>query len=376
MNKIRLATVFSGIGAIEFALKRLNIKHEIVFACDNGEREVCYDYETEFNKIRSLASANQKCEYVEKLYAILTRKTNFVQKSYLANYECPKNRYFQDIRLLDGTDFKGKVDLFVGGSPCQSFSSVGHQGGLEDARGTLFYEYARLIQEIQPKVFIYENVRNLYNHDEGKTWIIIKSIFDSLGYDIHFSVLNAADYGVPQNRRRVFVVGFKKKRKFEMPPIVRLEFEMKDFLETNCSYPHFTFDSRGELCVPEIKASVSPEYYLTPLLYKYVMKGGTKTFYQKPEINKPIARTLLKTMGNRHRAGIDNYVSDDMSESFGKVRMLTQREVHRLMGFTDDYKIVVSKSQAYKQAGNSIVVDVLMKLIKQIEKCGGFDNDD
>ena len=128
--------------------------------------------------------------------------------------------------------------------------------------------------------------------------------------------------------------------------------------------------------MPEIKASVSPEYYLTPLLYKYVMKGGTKTFYQKPEINKPIARTLLKTMGNRHRAGIDNYVSDDMSESFGKVRMLTQREVHRLMGFTDDYKIVVSKSQAYKQAGNSIVVDVLMKLIKQIEKCGGFDNDD
>ena len=81
-------------------------------------------------------------------------------------------------------------------------------------------------------------------------------------------------------------------------------------------------------------------------------------------------------MGNRHRAGIDNYVSDDMSESFGKVRMLTQREVHRLMGFTDDYKIVVSKSQAYKQARNSIVVDVLMKLIKQIEKCGGFDNDD
>ena len=242
MNKIRLATVFSGIGAIEFALKRLNIKHEIVFACDNGEREVCYDYETEFNKIRSLASANQKCEYVEKLYAILTRKTNFVQKSYLANYECPKNRYFQDIRLLDGTDFKGKVDLFVGGSPCQSFSSVGHQGGLEDARGTLFYEYARLIQEIQPKVFIYENVRNLYNHDEGKTWIIIKSIFDSLGYDIHFSVLNAADYGVPQNRRRVFVVGFKKKRKFEMPPIVRLEFEMKDFLETNCSYPHSTVE--------------------------------------------------------------------------------------------------------------------------------------
>lgn len=375
MNRIRLATVFSGIGAIEFALRRLGVDSEIVFACDNGERDVNYDYQEEINKVRSLDSPDSKCKYVEELYSRLTRKTNFVQESYLANYKCPKNRYFQDIRLLDGNDFNGQVDLFVGGSPCQSFSSVGHQGGLEDARGTLFYEYARLIKEIQPKVFIYENVRNLYNHDGGKTWEIIKSIFDSLKYDIHFSVLNAADYGIPQNRRRVFVVGFKRKCEFEMPSKTDLRFEMKDFLETNCSYPHLTFDSKGDLCVPKAKSKVSPEYYLTPLLYKYVMKGGTKTFYQKPEINKRVARTLLKTMGNRHRAGIDNYVSDDLSIDFGKVRMLTQREAHRLMGFTDDYKIVVSKSQAYKQAGNSIVVDVLMQILKQIEKCGGFAYD-
>ena len=96
------------------------------------------------------------------------------------------------------------------------------------------------------------------------------------------------------------------------------------------------------------------------------MKSGTKTFCQKPEIDLKVARTLLKTMGNHHRAGVDNYVSIDGKNRQGSVRMLTEREAHRLMGFTDDYNIVVSVAQAYKQAGNSIVVDVLMEIVKQI----------
>ena len=108
------------------------------------------------------------------------------------------------------------------------------------------------------------------------------------------------------------------------------------------------------------------------LLYQYVMKAGTKSFNQKPVINMPVARTVLKTMGNRHRAGVDNYVSKKNSQKFGDVRMLTEREAHRLMGFTDDYEIIVSRSQAYKQAGNSIVVDVLMDLIRNIIKTGVF----
>jgi len=374
MKKIRLATVFSGIGAVEFALKRLGLDYSIVFACDNGERDVEYNHQKEFKKIASMKTIDDKQKYVDELYSSITRRTNFVQISYLENYECPKNRYFQDIKLLDGRDFKGKVDLLVGGSPCQSFSSVGFKGGLEDARGTLFYEYARLIKEIQPSVFIYENVRNLYNHDGGKTWPIIKSSFAELGYDIHYSILNAADFNIPQNRRRHFVVGFKNKTKFSMPTPIKLKYDMHQFLETNCSYPNFKYDSLGKLRV-SYRPGLIPDYYtLTPLLYAYVMKSGTKTFYQKPEINKTIARTILKTMGNRHRAGIDNYVSSDYSVKLGKVRMLTEREAHRLMGFTDDYKIVVSRSQAYKQAGNSIVVDVLMALIKQIIKAGGFEN--
>ena len=93
------------------------------------------------------------------------------------------------------------------------------------------------------------------------------------------------------------------------------------------------------------------------------MKGGTKTFYQNPQIDLKIARTILKTMGNRHRAGIDNYITVN-----SKVRMLTEEEAHRLMGFTDEYNIIVSRHQAYKQAGNSIVVDVLIAILNDLKK--------
>lgn len=374
MRKIKLATVFSGIGAIEFAFRRLNIEHEIVFACDNGERDVEYNIEEERSKVFNLKSIDDKKTYVDNLYKRLTNKKNYVQESYMANYpHLNKDRFFQDIILLDGKDFKNKVDLFVGGSPCQSFSSVGFQGGLEDARGTLFYEYARLVKEIQPKVFIYENVRNLLKHDKGKTWEVIKSIFDSLGYSYKFAVLNSADYGIPQTRRRLFVVGFKNNIDFEMPPqIKKLNFVMKDFCINNCEEGGMTFDENGDITLERKSGIVDEKYTLSPLLYNYVMKTGTKTWTQKVEINLDIARTLLKTMGNRHRAGVDNYVSFDGTQDLGSVRMLTEREAHRLMGFTDDYMIVVSRAQAYKQAGNSIVVDVLMEVLRSIINTGVF----
>jgi DNA (cytosine-5)-methyltransferase 1 len=375
--KIKLATVFSGIGAIEFALKRLNIEHDIVFACDNGEREVSYDLEKEREAVRKLNSIDEKRKYVDNLYLSLTSSKNYVEQSYLANYpHCSKNRYFQDVVLLDGRDFHNQVDLFVGGSPCQSFSSVGFQAGLEDTRGTLFYEFARLVKEINPKVFIYENVRNLLNHDKGNTWRVIKQVFDELGYDYKFDVLNAADYGIPQTRRRLFVVGFRKdlNLNFNFPPATKkLKYVMKDFTENKCHIGGMSYDKSGNIVFDNIPGKPDEKYILSPKLYDYVMKTGTKTFVQRVEINKDIARTLLKTMGNRHRAGVDNYVSFDGTENLGSVRMLTEREAHRLMGFTDDYKIIVSRAQAYKQAGNSIVVDVLMEILKDIVKTGVFD---
>lgn len=366
-RKLKVATVFSGIGSIEFALKRLGIDYEVCFACDNGEVEVEYDKDYHFKKIKELDTPTEKKEYVEDLYRDLTSRKNFVKQSYYANYEdnLIDDMFFNDIRLLDGSDFHDEVDLFVGGSPCQSFSTVGFQSGLEDARGTLFYEFARLIEEIQPKVFIYENVRGIVNHDKKNTWKIIEGVFKSLGYNVDHKILNSKNFGIPQNRNRLFLVGTKSKE-ISLNNLVskELKFTAQDFLINNNDLGSMKSSITGEITLDNITGKIDKKYILTPKLYAYVMKGGTKSFYQKPEIDLPIARTVLKTMGNRHRAGIDNYYT----HTNGKVRMLSEREAHRLMGFTDDYKIVVSRAQGYKQAGNSIVVDVFMAIMNLLIK--------
>nr|MCR5625363.1 DNA (cytosine-5-)-methyltransferase [Lachnospiraceae bacterium] len=368
----KLATVFSGIGAVEQALKRMEIDYQTLFACDNGERIIDIDYDSEMNEVRSLKTVEEKREYVNKLYNEKTRKTNFVKQSYLANYDIVDDNYFEDVKLLDGTDFEGKVDLFVGGSPCQSFSVIGSKGGFNDTRGTLFYEYARLVKEIKPKVFIYENVYGLTRHDKGKTWNIMQQVFSELGYYYTYKIMDSRDYGIPQGRRRILVVGFKDKNSYErfvFPKPVELVYTMQDFLEENTAIGSLQNVDGKLVKINECKGEPEERYYLSEKLLKYCLSPGTKNFmHEDAKIDLPIARALLSTMGNSHRSSVNNYVTTN-----GRVRALTMREAHRLMGFPDSYKIVVSKAQAYKQAGNSIVVDVLIYLIKEIIKAEGWN---
>ena len=380
--KLKLATLFSGIGAIEQALIRNNNPYEIVFACDNGDIEIEYNKEEEMKKIRNMSSKVEKKKYVDDLYNSRTKKQNYVKQSYLANYgdKINEDDFHLDVCLLDGTDYRDKVDLLVGGSPCQSFSTVGFQGGLEDARGTLFYEYARIIKEVNPKVFIYENVRGLTTHDKGNTWKVISGIFKSLNYRItEPQVLNAADYGIPQNRRRVFVVGIRNDlnidKEFSYPNPIELGFKLPDILESRCEYGNYTYDKDGKIKIIESTFDpnrIDDKYVLSDLVRKYVLTPGTKTFKTSIKYDLDIARTVLSTMGNRHRAGVDNYMTDKGGED--KLRMLTEREALRLMGYSDDFKIVVSRAQMYKQAGNSIVVDVMLAVLREIIKTGVFKN--
>lgn len=364
--KLKLATAFSGIGAIEQALKRLNIDHKIIFACDNGDVCIDVDIEKELSVIRNLKDAKEKREYVKKLYSELSRKTNFVEQSYKANYDVVDDNFFYDVKLLDGTDFNGKVDMFVGGSPCQSFSIAGARGGFEDTRGTLFYEYVRLVKEIQPKIFIYENVYGVLTHDKGMTWSTMQNVFSDLGYHFKWQILDARNYGIPQGRRRLFVVGFKDEnqfKKFEFPKPIKLKFTMQDFLLDNCSEGNMNYDKSGNIVLTPGGQKV--EKFLSQKLVDYVMSPGTKNFMHPNDtrIDLPIARAILSTQGNTHRASVNNYVTTD-----GHIRALEPRESLRLMGFPDTFKIVVSRAQSYKQSGNSIVVDVLMAIVRQIEK--------
>ena len=406
---MKLATVFSGIGAIEQALHRMGIDYEMVFACDNGDVELNLlegkdldDY-TRLKKLRSKKQLKNQADiehleelgrkenqiaediriqiqsmdnkkdkklFVDNLYKTRSRQTNFVKTAYLANYGHLLNLddFHLDIRFLDATDYEDAgIDLLVGGSPCQAFSAV---GGLSDTRGTLFYEFARIIKETQPRVFIYENVRGLTTHDNGHTWEVMKSVFENdLNYRItEPQILNASDYGIPQSRRRIFVVGIREDiecGEFVYPQPIPLKYTMQDFLEENCAYGHFNYNpTNGELIVEKVTGKPDEKFTLTPAVQKYVLAGGTSNYRTSTETDLPIARTLMKMMTQHHRAGVDNYVT--VTKKPLVLRQLSDREALRLMGFPDDFKIAVSSMQTLRQAGNSIVVDVLMAIVKGI----------
>ena len=370
-QKIRIATLFSGIGAIEHSIERLGLDHEIVFAGDIDP---------------------------------------FVKKSYFANHKINESNWHEDVTKFSAKKYKYKVDLLVGGSPCQSFSMVGKRAGLKDTRGTLFYDFARIIDECRPKVFIFENVKGLLSHDDGKTWRVIQEVFNSLGYKIFSQTMNSKNYGIPQHRERIFVVGFRKKnQEFTFPAPIKLETTMQDFLEdftdskyflggkgikfvtssknrlkrytqidgeiALCQKANQQFNWHGDFVFEGIDNpmafdefvfninEVEEKYFLSKKVKHYVLAGGTKNFKTSNKTDLPVARPLLQTMHKMHRAGVDNYVTYEQ----GKIRKLTPKECLRLMGFRDTFKIAVSDTQMYRQAGNSIVVDVLIALLKQMD---------
>lgn len=347
---IRLGTCFSGIGAIEYAFKRLGLNCKIQFAGD--------------------IDANCK-------------------KTYFANYDISEEQWHTDIYSFSAKKFRNKIDLLVGGAPCQAFSTVGAKRGFEDTRGTLFREFARVIKECRPKVFIFENVQGLFKHDSGRTWEVIKNTFeDYCGYDVHFQLLNSRDYGIPQVRERLYCIGFRRKTNFKYPAPIELKYKMYDFLE-DCTDSEYYVQSENTKAITPVSSrkvriakglfherfnefvfpitDVDDKYYLSPSVAKYVLAGGTKNFKTSTETDRPVARTLLQSMHKMHRAGVDNYVTYRKDKGVNGIRKLTPRECFRLMGFKDDFKIVVPNTAAYMEAGNSIVVDVLIAILKQMD---------
>lgn len=352
---LRVATVFSGIGAFEQALKRMNIDHEIVFACDNGERYLDKEY-NELIEDYKKSDYTDINKYIEKVYND-TGKENSVKKSYLNNYKIKNNTWYEDIRFLDGNIYKD-IDIFVGGSPCQSFSTYGYRKGLDDTRGTLFYDYARLIKEIKPKVFIFENVTGLLNHDKGKTWEIIKSTFMELEYDIKMEILDARDYNLPQLRRRVFVVGIKKElniKDFQFPKKIPLARTSTMFLDKY----------------------VDNAYYLGEKGFKFVTdvkRNGRRARINQDIIGCQTANQQFNWVGDfrlekaepRHLEDPKIY-KEKIGNEFYVARKMTPNELLRLMGF-ESFNIVVPDKVIWRQTGNSIAVDVLIELLKEIFK--------
>lgn len=275
------------------------------------------------------------------------------QKTYYANFgEIP----YGDITKINAKDIPNH-DILVAGFPCQPFSiagvskknSMGRATGFADkTQGTLFFDVCRIIAEKRPKAFMLENVKNLKSHDKGNTWKVIKSSLEELNYSVYSGVFDGQDF-VPQHRERVLIVGFDKERYGEVP---------------------FEFDYNTPDKKPVLKDILFDEYdtkyILTPHLWEYLQNyaakhkaAGNGFGYGMPDLNG-ISRTLS---ARYYKDGSEILINRGEGEI---PRRLTPRECARLQGYPDDFKIVVSDTQAYKQFGNSVVVPLMSSVASLI----------
>jgi DNA (cytosine-5)-methyltransferase 1 len=252
----------------------------------------------------------------------------YARESYNANFgEYPSG----DITKIDEKDIPNH-DLLLGGFPCQPFSIIGLGKGFNDTRGTLFFDIARILKEKKPKAFVLENVKRLVGHNGGKTFATIMNVLKDLGYYVDYKVLNALDCGLPQKRERVVIVGSTKPFNMKWPEKIADGKTLKDILETDVPKKYFASDT----IINKRKAMHKSDYELSVW---HENKAGNISSY-------PYSCAL--------RAGASyNYLLVNGERRF------TPRELLRLQGFPDSFKIVVNDSQIRKQTGNAVPVDLI-----------------
>ena len=302
---LKVASLFAGIGGIDLAFKEVGFK---------------------------LSWANE----IDK-DACITMSSNF--KHNIIN---------SDIKTLDKVQ---KVDVVVGGFPCQSFSVAGYRKGLEDERGMIFFDMVRIINNIKPRAIMLENVKNLLTHNEGQSIQIIIKELEKVGYSVKFKVLNTCDYScLPQNRERLYIVGFRDSKlldDFKYPEPVNKRSSIRDFLDVNVSEAYY-YDKT------KIYADLKSKVISRDTFYQWRRK------YVRENKNN-LCPTLTANMGTGgHNVPL---ILDDNG-----IRKLTPRECFRLQGFPDDFVFPkgMARSKLYKQAGNSVSVPVVSKIASRM----------
>ena len=247
-------------------------------------------------------------------------------------------------------------DILCAGFPCQAFSISGKQRGFEDSRGTLFFDVARIVKEKKPKIVFMENVKNFATHDGGKTLSVVKSTMEELGYTFYQKVLNSVTYGMPQKRERIYMVCFRNDldiNTFKFPKPFKLTRYVNDFLLKDETIVESLYIDRPDTYYNDTEDN---KYSDKPIRLGIVNKGGQG---ERIYSTKGIAITLSAHGGGAF-AKTGGYLVN------GRPRKLHPRECARLMGFPDSYKISSSFNQAYKQFGNSVVIDVLQYIAIEI----------
>lgn len=342
-------------------------------------------------------------------------KDVFARKSYSSIYDIKENEYDRkDItEIEDFTELRGKVDLLCGGFPCQSFSMAGRRKGFDDVRGTMFFYLAKILEQAKPQFLLFENVKGLLSHDKGETFKTIITRLDDLGYDVEWQLLNSKNFGVPQNRERVYIIGYLRGsggRKIlpiretskqvdvngytaTIPTKYRGGCGGETYIKNNAKIQmiekdpkrrdtYRLYDEKG--LAPTLTTAQGGGH--TPfILDKGVkIKNGTKQGYQEARVGDSINIQFINNDNRRGRVGVGvsntlttggNMGTLEWSGEKYRIRKLTPKECWRLQGFSDEAfekakATGMSDSQLYKQAGNAVTVNVVYaigKLLKEVE---------
>lgn len=291
-------------------------------------------------------------------FAVETYKANFNDKFDISG----------DITQINAESIP-KFDICLAGFPCQAFSIAGKKKGFEDdykgmSRGTLFHDVVRICEYRKPKVIFCENVKGLVMHDHGRTFKIIKGSFEQIGYNVFYKVLNSQDYGVPQNRERIYIVCFRNDlniSNFEFPKPIPLKIHLKNILED---------------------APIASKYYLSTSYLNALQKHkernkakGNGFGYVIRDLNGVSGAIVCGGMGRERNLIIDNRPHSKIPTTAihgtindKSIRKLTPREWARLQGFPDTFKLILSDTHLYKQLGNSVSVPVIKAIAIKIKK--------
>jgi len=268
---------------------------------------------------------------------------------------------FGDITKISETDIP-EHDIICGGFPCQAFSVSGKQKGFHDTRGTLFFDILRIADYHKPKLLFLENVKNIQAHDGGNTIKVIIDNLDQLGYKVFYKLLNTSNYGLPQNRERVYFVCFRKDLNvlnFEFPKPINNHISLESILEDNTDNK-YNINRQDVVITKQLDLGNNlfdePNKKNKPIQIGYVNKGG-----QGERIYHPTGHSItLSAYGGGAGAKTGLYLINN------KLRKLTERECAKLQGFPDSFKLHENRNQCYKQFGNSVSINVLQHILKNI----------
>jgi DNA (cytosine-5)-methyltransferase 1 len=368
---LRVGSDFSGVGAFNQALKRLGVEYKEVFACDMDK---------------------------------------FARETFIHNYGEPE---YYPTNVYDREISSESLDIYMTSPPCQAFSLAGKRLGKEDKRGILFFNSHEFIQVNKPRFFIFENVRGLLSDDGGRTfqeWVnmlggksvngvpVLFPYEESVPYHLYWQVLNAKHHGVPQNRERVFLIGIRDDvdNRFQFPREEHLTKRLKDVLDDEVDEKYFLSEKIiDDIFVDDFKVkSATSKGYEAARIGDSINFSVLNSETRRGRVGKGVAQTLdtgcnqgvIQLNPSKESGGQQPYQQNRVFDINGispailanlggdrnhnindyKIRRLTPRECFRLMGFPDTFTWLVSDSQAYKQAGNSIVVNVLYKILKNL----------